>query len=132
MLSGEVAPDVLLDLPAEELASDAKKEENARIREKKLFDAAPSSAKQVKQTIGLVSVLLFAQLISLMDVVGSDAGCLVGGCLRLHRQLSACAAHELQATTDQFQCGKCKQRKCTYYQMQTRSADEPMTTFVSW
>lgn len=36
-----------------------------------------------------------------------------------------------QQTTDQFQCGKCKQRKCTYYQMQTRSADEPMTTFVS-
>jgi len=36
-----------------------------------------------------------------------------------------------KATTDQFQCGKCKQRKTTYYQMQTRSADEPMTTFVS-
>ena len=34
------------------------------------------------------------------------------------------------ATTDQFRCGKCRQRKCTYYQMQTRSADEPMTTFV--
>ena len=38
--------------------------------------------------------------------------------------------HRLQASTDQFQCGKCKQRKCTYFQMQTRSADEPMTTFV--
>ncbi|GLC36228.1 hypothetical protein PLESTB_001366200 [Pleodorina starrii] len=35
------------------------------------------------------------------------------------------------ATTDMFQCGRCKQRKCTYYQMQTRSADEPMTTFVT-
>ncbi|RKP11271.1 transcription factor S-II, central domain-containing protein, partial [Piptocephalis cylindrospora] len=35
------------------------------------------------------------------------------------------------AETDMFQCGKCKQRKCTYYQMQTRSADEPMTTFVT-
>ncbi|EGC37355.1 hypothetical protein DICPUDRAFT_77009 [Dictyostelium purpureum] len=35
-----------------------------------------------------------------------------------------------EATTDQFQCGKCKQRRCTYFQMQTRSADEPMTTFV--
>jgi len=34
------------------------------------------------------------------------------------------------ATTDQFRCGKCRQSKCTYYQMQTRSADEPMTTFV--
>lgn len=35
------------------------------------------------------------------------------------------------ASTDQFKCGKCGQRKCTYYQMQTRSADEPMTTFVT-
>lgn len=30
-----------------------------------------------------------------------------------------------------FQCGKCKSWKTTYYQMQTRSADEPMTTFVN-
>ena len=28
-------------------------------------------------------------------------------------------------------CFKCKKRKCSYYQMQTRSADEPMTTFVT-
>eukprot|EP00826_Nyctotherus_ovalis_P040859 TRINITY_DN4060_c0_g1_i17.p1 TRINITY_DN4060_c0_g1~~TRINITY_DN4060_c0_g1_i17.p1 ORF type:complete len:234 (-),score=76.82 TRINITY_DN4060_c0_g1_i17:92-793(-) len=27
-------------------------------------------------------------------------------------------------------CGKCKGNKTTYYQQQTRSADEPMTTFV--
>ena len=32
--------------------------------------------------------------------------------------------------TDEFQCWKCKNRKCTYYTMQTRSADEPETTFV--
>ncbi|CAL9075092.1 unnamed protein product [Musa acuminata var. zebrina] len=36
-----------------------------------------------------------------------------------------------KATTDQFKCGRCGQRKTTYYQMQTRSADEPMTTFVT-
>lgn len=30
-----------------------------------------------------------------------------------------------------FRCGKCKTYKTSYYQMQTRSADEPMTTFVS-
>eukprot|EP00866_Antonospora_locustae_P000272 jgi/Antlo1/272/27 len=29
-----------------------------------------------------------------------------------------------------FECSRCKQRKCSYYQMQTRSADEPMTTYV--
>eukprot|EP00171_Calliarthron_tuberculosum_P008003 IDg8003t1 len=34
------------------------------------------------------------------------------------------------ASTSEFKCGKCKQRKCTYFQMQTRSADEPLTTFV--
>jgi len=33
--------------------------------------------------------------------------------------------------TDMFKCGKCKERNCTYFQMQTRSADEPMTTFVT-
>lgn len=33
--------------------------------------------------------------------------------------------------TDMFKCGKCRERNCTYFQMQTRSADEPMTTFVT-
>jgi transcription elongation factor S-II len=35
----------------------------------------------------------------------------------------------IAAATDTFTCRKCKGNKCTYYQMQTRSADEPMTTF---
>ncbi|XP_024917468.1 transcription elongation factor A protein 3 isoform X5 [Cynoglossus semilaevis] len=33
-------------------------------------------------------------------------------------------------TTDLLQCEKCRKKNCTYNQMQTRSADEPMTTFV--
>jgi transcription elongation factor S-II len=37
----------------------------------------------------------------------------------------------LAAATDTFTCRKCKANQCTYYQMQTRSADEPMTTFVT-
>ena len=37
---------------------------------------------------------------------------------------------EVEASTDNFKCRKCKSNKCTYYQLQTRSADEPMTTFV--
>lgn len=32
--------------------------------------------------------------------------------------------------TDLLKCGKCLQKDCTYNQLQTRSADEPMTTFV--
>jgi len=38
---------------------------------------------------------------------------------------------KMEAATDTFKCRKCHSNKCTYYQMQTRSADEPMTTFVS-
>jgi transcription elongation factor S-II len=37
----------------------------------------------------------------------------------------------MSASTDLFTCRKCKGNQCTYYQMQTRSADEPMTTFVT-
>lgn len=37
----------------------------------------------------------------------------------------------IAAATDTFTCRKCKGNQCTYYQMQTRSADEPMTTFVN-
>lgn len=57
-------------------------------------------------------------------------------------------AEEVQAETDAFQCGRCKQvgiqcmspgtamlislqRKCRYRQAQTRSADEPMTVCAS-
>ena len=36
-----------------------------------------------------------------------------------------------EAMTDQFKCGRCKKRECTYYEMQTRSADEAMTIFVT-
>lgn len=42
--------------------------------------------------------------------------------------------HQMATTggtqTDLFTCGKCKGKCCTYTQVQTRSADEPMTTFV--
>lgn len=30
-----------------------------------------------------------------------------------------------------FTCNQCKSKKTVYYQMQTRSADEPMTTYVT-
>jgi transcription elongation factor S-II len=38
--------------------------------------------------------------------------------------------NNIEAATDTFTCRKCHKNQCTYYQMQTRSADEPMTTFV--
>ena len=36
-----------------------------------------------------------------------------------------------EAMTDQFKCGKCYNRSCSYYEVQTRSADEPMTQFIT-
>ncbi|XP_068119295.1 transcription elongation factor A protein 2 isoform X1 [Hyperolius riggenbachi] len=47
---------------------------------------------------------------------------------------AAIEEHQMAKTggtqTDLFTCGKCKKKNCTYTQVQTRSADEPMTTFV--
>jgi transcription elongation factor S-II len=38
---------------------------------------------------------------------------------------------KIEASTDNFTCYKCKSKECSYYQLQTRGADEPMTTFVT-
>lgn len=38
---------------------------------------------------------------------------------------------KIDGNTDNFTCRKCKSKNCSYYQLQTRSADEPMTTFVT-
>jgi transcription elongation factor S-II len=53
--------------------------------------------------------------------------------LKIHEEnlFKARGAAQQEASTDAFKCPRCKQRKCTYFQMQTRSADEPMTTFVT-
>ncbi|KAJ1736436.1 AAA+-type ATPase [Coemansia sp. Benny D160-2] len=40
-------------------------------------------------------------------------------------------AKRVEAETNQFKCSRCGKRRCSFYQMQTRSADEPMTTFVT-
>ena len=40
-------------------------------------------------------------------------------------------SNTLAANTTDFTCFKCKGNKCMYYQLQTSSADEPMTTFVT-
>jgi len=38
-----------------------------------------------------------------------------------------------EASSDDFVCRKpkCRSKRCSHYQMQTRSADEPMTTYVT-
>ena len=37
----------------------------------------------------------------------------------------------IEASTDMFTCKKCRSKKCTYYELQTRSADEPATIFIT-
>lgn len=37
----------------------------------------------------------------------------------------------IEAASSSFFCRKCHKNKTAYYQLQTRSADEPMTTFVT-
>jgi DNA-directed RNA polymerase subunit M/transcription elongation factor TFIIS len=35
------------------------------------------------------------------------------------------------AMTNEFKCSKCKKRECIYQELQVRSADEPMTLFIT-
>jgi transcription elongation factor S-II len=48
-----------------------------------------------------------------------------------HKQLRKQLTTDVENAPDgAFTCGKCKSKKTTYYQLQCRSADEPMTTFI--
>ena len=38
----------------------------------------------------------------------------------------------MKAKEGMYQWSKCKGKNTTFYEQQTRSADEPMTTFVQW
>jgi DNA-directed RNA polymerase subunit M/transcription elongation factor TFIIS len=48
----------------------------------------------------------------------------------IHKKDKASKTEANISYTDQFKCGRCKQRKTTYYTQQTRSADEPETIFI--
>jgi transcription elongation factor S-II len=39
--------------------------------------------------------------------------------------------NKIRASTDIFKCRKCKGRNCSFYEVQLRSCDEPMTIFIS-
>lgn len=52
----------------------------------------------------------------------------------VHRPVpSRCADGEANKSraTDLFECPRCSERKCTHYELQTRSADEATTVFVT-
>ena len=40
-------------------------------------------------------------------------------------------ASRVQATTDAYRCRRCGSTACTFYELQTRSIDEPMSTFLT-
>ena len=78
LLAGQLSVERLSTMTSEEMASDERREENAKLNKQNIFNAQGAAPKN--------------------------------------------------ATTNEFMCGKCKQRQVSYYQMQTRSADEPMTS----
>jgi len=51
--------------------------------------------------------------------------------LKEYQQEARRGDRHMEATCTMFTCLKCNQNKTTYFQLQTRSADEPMTTFVT-
>ena len=42
-----------------------------------------------------------------------------------------CYEKDFAMETDEYKCSRCKQQRCTYYMLQIRSSDEPMTTFIT-
>ena len=65
------------------------------------------------------------------EELGSNERRLANERIRELAEWEAVRGQQQEASTDAFKCGKCKARACTYYQLQTRSADEPMTTFIT-
>ena len=51
--------------------------------------------------------------------------------LKSSKKLAALGKEKNQQGSTFFKCSKCRQNNCVYFQMQTRSADEPMTTFIT-
>jgi transcription elongation factor S-II len=51
--------------------------------------------------------------------------------LKMKRDASTANGELVEASTDMYTCKKCKSKRCTYYEMQTRSADEPATVFIT-
>ena len=69
----------------------------------------------------------------LIDMDVTDYAPAIYGPLR--EQMNLREQHLLEGNkamaTDLFKCGRCHKRECTYYELQTRSADEPMTKFIT-
>jgi transcription elongation factor S-II len=51
--------------------------------------------------------------------------------LKKENMNNAMVAQEEYSISSEFTCSKCRMKKVSYKQAQTRSADEPMTTFCT-
>lgn len=77
---------------------------------------------------GQISPMDFAQM-SISDMQSEDLK--LKDEVYIKESLLSSQVAKLTADTNMFTCGKCKENKCAFYQLQTRSCDEPMTTFVT-
>ena len=110
--------------------SDTGKEYKAKFRQLS-FNLKDPKNPDLRRSVadGLISPAVLLDLSP--EELGSDERRNGNAKIREHATNEAVRGQKKEASTDAFKCGKCKQRKCTYYQLQTRSADEPMTTFVT-
>lgn len=133
---GQVTPDKVVRMSKEEMASESVRLLNEKLAEKNLFKAKAVGVTQVSTQAEPEApsvVDCWAQSrerAETMLLCHRTCGQTLKGHWLNHRALSdkiKGQADAMQAETDAFKCSRCQQRKCTYYQMQTRSADEPMT-----
>ena len=90
---------------------------NSYIENKKLYERYRAGETSMDEIIGLTETELFPE---------RNRELAEKMFLREQRLLEGNRA----AASDQFLCGRCHKRQCTYYELQTRSADEPMTIFI--
>ncbi|MBZ3882969.1 Transcription elongation factor A protein 1 [Sciurus carolinensis] len=126
-LGSQIEEDILLPIYQEIRNTDMKYKNRVRSRISNLKDAKnPNLRKNV--LCGNIPPDLFARMTA--EEMASDE------LKEMRKNLTkeAIREHQMAKTggtqTDLFTCGKCKKKNCTYTQVQTRSADEPMTTFV--
>jgi DNA-directed RNA polymerase subunit M/transcription elongation factor TFIIS len=140
-------------------ADDGRHEEAARVIERSAYNLAIRKAldKGVPRAWGnrrfnsqyeqctVYCIRNAASMMALMDsraVADKDVACSTSQTLRpdvwgplvaekLARDAEANKASQLKPNTKSFACGRCKSRQCYFYEMQTRSADEPMSMFLT-
>lgn len=50
---------------------------------------------------------------------------------RINKKMEKMCEISKEGITNKFTCARCKRTECRYYELQTRSADEPMTKFIT-